>query len=186
MHKTHNKEGVLMEDMQIVVFCLNDGICGVDTSQVREIVKHEDITKMPKTPKFVEGVINLRGNVVPIVNLNKRFKLGDTEITKKTKVIITQIEGRLIGFMVNDVYEIIRLSSKDIEETPELIRKVYNDYLKYVGKKGQKLISILDLSIILTDSELEELDDGEDTDEENTEDESMENEENETGDVEVQ
>lgn len=159
-----------MEGMQIVVFCLNDGICGVDTSQVREIVKYEDITKMPKLPRFIEGVINLRGNVVPIVNLNKRFKLGDTEITKKTKVIITQIEGRLIGFMVNDVYEIIRLTSEDVEDTPELIKKVYNDYLKCVGKKGHKLISILDLGIILTDSELEELDDSEDTGEDSSED----------------
>ena len=85
-------------------------------------------------------------------------------------MIITQIEGRLIGFMVNDVYEIIRLSSEDIEDTPELIKKVYNDYLKCVGKKGQKLISILDLGIILTDSELEELDDGEDTGEDSSED----------------
>jgi len=159
-----------MEGMQIVVLCLNDGICGVDTSQVREIVKYEDITKMPKLPRFIEGVINLRGNVVPIVNLNKRFKLGDTEITKKTKVIITQIEGRLIGFMVNDVYEIIRLTSEDVEDTPELIKKVYNDYLKCVGKKGHKLISILDLGIILTDSELEELDDSEDTGEDSSED----------------
>ncbi|NMB32787.1 MAG: purine-binding chemotaxis protein CheW, partial [Clostridium sp.] len=147
-----------MEGMQIVVFRLNDGICGVNTSQVKEIVKYEEITKMPKMPRFIEGVINLRGSVVPIVNLNSRFRIGDSNITKKTKVIITDIESKLIGFVVNDVYEIIRLSQEDIEETPDIIKKVYNDYLMCVGKKGEKLISILDLSIILTDSELEELD----------------------------
>jgi len=179
MQKTHYKEVVLMEGMQIVVFSLNDGICGVDTSQVKEIVKYEEVTKMPKMPKFIEGVINLRGNVVPIVNLNKRFRLGDTEITKKTKVIITHIDGKFIGFLVNDVYEIISLSSEDIEETPDLIRKVYNDYLKCVGKKGDKLISILDLSIVLTDSELEELEDSEGICGEGSEDDSTADEKKE-------
>lgn len=147
-----------MEGMQIVVFSLNDEICGVDTCQVKEIVKYEELSKMPKMPKFIDGVINLRGKVVPIVNLNRRFKLGDMGVTKKTKIIITDLEGKLIGFIVNDVFEIIKLSPEDIEATPELIKKVYNDYLKCVGKKGEKLISILDLSTILTDSEIKNLD----------------------------
>ena len=63
------------------------------------------------------------------MNLNSRFRIGDSNITKKTKVIITDIESKLIGFVVNDVYEIIRLSQEDIEETPDIIKKVYNDYL---------------------------------------------------------
>ncbi|MFZ5989120.1 MAG: chemotaxis protein CheW [Bacillota bacterium] len=158
-----------MEAMQVVVFSLNDETCGVDTSQVKEIVKYEELTKMPKMPKFVDGVINLRGTVVPVVNLNRRFKLGETEISKKTKIIITELEGKLIGFIVNDVHEIIKLSSESIESTPELIKKVYNDYLKYVGKKGEKLISILDLSTILTDSELKKLDEEDEEDKEDKE-----------------
>ncbi|HOM02691.1 MAG TPA: chemotaxis protein CheW [Acetivibrio sp.] len=154
-----------MEGMQIVVFSLNDEICGVDTSQVKEIVKYEEVSKMPRMPKFIDGVINLRGKVVPIVNLNKRFRLGDMEVGKKTKIIITDIEDKLIGFVVNDVFEIIRLSADDIEPTPDIIKKVYNDYLKCVGKKDGKLISILDLSIILTDSEIGELEEHNDKDE---------------------
>lgn len=170
-----------MEGMQIVVFSLNDEICGVDTCQVKEIVKYEEVSKMPRMPKFIDGVINLRGRVVPIVNLNKRFKLEDIEVAKKTKIIITDIEDKLIGFVVNDVFEIIRLSPDDIESTPEIIKKVYNDYLKCVGKKGEKLISILDLSIILTDSEIGELEDDADDDDENDENENSDkdNEDNE-------
>ena len=146
-----------MEGIQIVVFTLNDEVCGVETKQVKEIVKYEVITKMPKMPQFVDGIISLRGTVVPVVNLNKRFGLGNTEITKKTKIIITDLEGKLIGFIVNDVSEIIKLPPESIENTPELIRKIDNSYLKNVGKKGEELISVLDLSMILTDTEIKSL-----------------------------
>ena len=137
-----------MEGIQIVVFTLNDEVCGVETKQVKEIVKYEVITKMPKMPQFVDGIISLRGTVVPVVNLNKRFGLGNTEITKKTKIIITDLDGKLIGFIVNDVSEIIKLPPESIENTPELIRKIDNSYLKNVGKKGEELIAVLDLSKI--------------------------------------
>jgi purine-binding chemotaxis protein CheW len=145
---------MLMEGMQLVVFTLNDEVCGVDTTQVKEIVKYEKLTKMPNMPQFIDGVISLRGVVIPVVNLNKRFYLGDTEVTKKTKIVITDLEGKLIGFIVNDVSEIIKLSPEEIESTPEIIRKIDNSYLKNVGKKDENLISILDLSRILTDSEI--------------------------------
>lgn len=143
-----------MEGIQIVVFTLNDEVCGVETTRVKEIVKYGSITKMPNMPNFIDGVISLRGAVVPVVNLNKRFGLGNTEITKKTKIIINDLEGKLIGFIVNDVSEIIKLSDQDVENTPEVIKKIDNSYLKNVGKKGEELISILDLSTILTDTEI--------------------------------
>lgn len=148
---------MLMEGMQIVVFTLNDEVCGVDTTQVKEIVMYEALTKMPKMPQFIDGVISLRGMVVPVVNLNKRFDLGNTEITKKTKIIITDLSGKLIGFIVNDVSEIIKLPAESIENTPEIIRKIDNSYLKNVGKNGENLISILDLSMILTDTEIKNI-----------------------------
>ena len=146
-----------MDGIQIVVFSLNDEICGVETTQVKEIVKYESTTKMPNMPKFIDGVISLRGTVVPVVNLNKRFGLGNTEISKKTKIIINDLEGKLIGFIVNDVSEITKLPAQDIEDTPEIIKKIDNSYLKNVGKKGEELISILDLSTILTDTEIKSL-----------------------------
>lgn len=146
-----------MEGIQVVVFTLNDEVCGVETTQVKEIVKYESVTKMPDMPNFVDGVISLRGAVVPVVNLNKRFGLGETEITKKTKIIINDVEGKLIGFIVNDVSEIIKIPAEDIEETPELIRETHNSYLKNVGRRGEELISILDLSAVLTDTEIKSL-----------------------------
>lgn len=147
-----------MKDMQIVVFNLSGEVCGVDTSQVKEIIKFEELTKMPKMPDFIDGILNLRGMVVPVVNLTKRFNLDKTEITKKTKIIIIEVEEKLIGFIVDDVTEILKLSSKDIESTPDIIQKSYNHYLEYVGKKDDRLISILDLTNVLTDKELDKLD----------------------------
>lgn len=146
-----------MKEMQIVVFRLSSEVCGVNTSQVKEIVKFEELTKMPKMPNFIDGILNLRGMVVPVVNLTKRFNLGETEVTKKTKIIIIEIEEKLIGFIVDDVTEILKLSSQEIESTPDIIQKSYNHYLEYVGKKDNMLISILDLSKILTDKELDKL-----------------------------
>jgi purine-binding chemotaxis protein CheW len=146
-----------MEGIQVVVFTLNDEVCGVETNQVKEIVKYESITKMPEMPKFIDGVISLRGTVVPVVNLNKRFGLGDTEITKKTKIIINDIEGKLVGFIVNDVSEIIKIQAEDIENTPDLIKENQNSYLKNVGRRGEELISILDFSAILSDTEIKSL-----------------------------
>jgi len=150
-----------VKEMQIVVFTLIGEICGVDASQVKEIVKFEGLAKMPKMPKFIEGIINLRGMVIPVVNLSKRFSAGELEVTKKTKIIIIEAGEKLIGFIVDDVTEILKLSSQNIEATPDIIQKSYNHYLEYVGKKGEKLISILNLANILTDAELDKLDNGE-------------------------
>lgn len=146
-----------MAEMQLVVFSLNDELCGADTSQIQEIVKYQDVTKVPRMPKFVDGIINLRGRVIPIINLNKRFELGETEITKKTKIIITKIDNSYIGFVVNDVSEIIKLSENEIETPPEIIQKDGSEYLRGVGKKEDKLISILNLNSIMTNVEIEKL-----------------------------
>ena len=146
-----------MAELQVVVFSLNNEFCGVDTSQVQEIVKYQEVTKVPRMPKFIEGLINLRGKVVPVINLNTRFELGKSDITKKTKIIITNLNNSPVGFIVNDVSEIIKLLDEDTEVPPELIQKAGNEYLRSVGKKDGKLISILNFDRILTDTEIKKI-----------------------------
>jgi purine-binding chemotaxis protein CheW len=146
-----------MYELQIVVFSLNDETCGVDTPQVLEIVKYQEIAKVPEMPEFIDGIINLRGKIVPIINLNKRFDLGATEITKKTKIIITKQKENYVGFVVNDVSEILRLTEEELEISPSIIAKAGNSYLKSIGKRDGKLISILDLNNILTSVEISKL-----------------------------
>lgn len=145
-----------MEEMQVVVFTLNNEYCGVETSQVQQILKYQDITKVPRMPKFVDGVINLRGKVVPVINLNSRFDLGETKVTDLTKIIVTMINNNLVGFVVNDVIEIIKLGQDDLEVAPKIMQSG-GDYLKSIGKHGSILISILDMDHILSASEVKKL-----------------------------
>ncbi|MDP4092699.1 MAG: chemotaxis protein CheW [Bacillota bacterium] len=146
-----------MNDLQIVVFSLNRELCGVDTSHVQEIILCKDIVKVAKMPKFIEGVINYRGIMVPIINLNKRFGFGETEITKKTKIIITRINEILLGFMVNEVPEIIKVAGNEIEPAPEILKQAGNVYMKNIAKVNSKIISVLDLGLILKDDELKKI-----------------------------
>ncbi|MDP4183207.1 MAG: chemotaxis protein CheW [Bacillota bacterium] len=147
-----------MSDMQVVLFNLNGIACGALSSQVQEIVRHQEVNKVPNMPKFIDGIINLRGKVVPIVNLNKRFNVGETPITKKTKIIITIIDNSYIGYLVNEVSEITKFSDKNVESPSEILKRINNTYIKCVGIKDEKLTLILDLTAILNDSELELLD----------------------------
>ena len=95
-----------MNELQVVVFRLNGQLFGAETSQVFQIIKYQQANKIPRMPRFIEGIINYRGEVLPVIDLNRRFELGDSEINKKTKIIVSNIEGKLTGFIVNDVVEI--------------------------------------------------------------------------------
>ena len=143
-----------MGELQLVIFNLNNQICGADAEQVQEIKKYQDVACIPQTPIFIEGIINLRGKKVPVINLNRRFGWGDAEITQRTKIIITSIYGSFVGFVVNDVSGVTKFFEEEIEATPQLICNSTNTYLKSIGKKGDRLISILDLGKLLTESEI--------------------------------
>jgi len=146
-----------MDDLQVVVFKLEDQMFGVETLQVQEIIRYQNIERVPGMPEYMEGMINLRGKVIPIINIHKRFNFGELTITNETKIIVTNINNTFIGFVVNDVTEIIKFSKQDIEETPDIIYNKMNRYLKCVVKKGEKLISIFDLTKILTESEVDKV-----------------------------
>lgn len=146
-----------MGELQTVVFNLNGQFYGAEASQVFQIIKYQEATKMPRMPKFIEGIINYRGSVVPIINLSKRFDIGELEVTKKTKILITRIDDKFAGFIVNDVSEIIKFTDEDIEPAPFMVNSEASAYLKKVGKKDDKLISIIDLEKVLNDNEIKRL-----------------------------
>ena len=146
-----------MGDMQIVAFGLNNELCGVDTSDVQEIIKYRDVVKVENMPEFIDGVIDYRGVMVPVINLNKRFEFGDTQVTKKTKLIIVKANEILLGFIVNDVMEIIKLTEQDFEPAPDIVRLEGNVYLKCVAKVRDELVSVIDPALVLKDEELKKL-----------------------------
>lgn len=146
-----------MSELQVVVFSLNGQLFGAEASQVFQIIKYKEATKVPRMPKFIEGILNYRDSVLPIINLARRFDMGELEITKKTKILVTKMEDKLAGFIVNDVTELMKFTDEDIEAAPLMINSEVGAYLKKIGKKDGKLISIIDLEKVLNDNEIKRL-----------------------------
>lgn len=146
-----------MTETQIVVFCLNDGMCGSDLYAIEEIVQYQEITPVPNMPECMSGLINLRNRVVPVIDLNKKFNLGETQITEEAKIIVASFDQKSLGFLVNKVLEILKLTEEDIEKAPDAALNEKNKFLLSIAKKGSSLISILDFKGILESHELKKI-----------------------------
>ncbi len=149
--------GFNKSELQIVVFKLGAEEYGVEIGKVQEIIKLSDITFVPGSPPYVEGVINLRGKVIPVINLKKKFNLGEEEITSLSRIIIARIGERLVGFKVDAALEVLRLNQELIEPPPEMVQTPLESYIMGVGKSDNRLIVLLDLEKLLTESEKENL-----------------------------
>lgn len=137
------------ELLQLVSFNIGDEEFGVDILKVQEINRMVEITKVPQTPNYVEGVINLRGKVIPIVDLRKRFNLEVKKYDKNTRIVVVDIEGAIIGMVVDSVSEVLRLPSDTIEPPPEIVTGVNSEYIKGVAKLEDRLLIFLDLSKVV-------------------------------------
>lgn len=146
-----------LEEKQLVVFKLADETYGVEISQVHEIIRMQDITKVPRTADFIEGVINLRGNVIPVIDLRKRFLFQEREDTSSTRIIIIEVENYTVGMIVDSVLEVAIVTTDSIEPPSNIITDIDSDYLLGVCKMPDKLIILLDLSKVLTSSEKQKL-----------------------------
>ncbi|OQY28356.1 MAG: hypothetical protein B6244_07570 [Candidatus Cloacimonetes bacterium 4572_55] len=136
---------------QIVVFCVQNEEYGIHINKVLEISELVSIVRMPRAPHFVEGVINLRNLIVPIIDLHKRFNLPPRENTPATSItIIDGNEGNRAGFIVDEVKEVISLSVDQIDEKPMLLNQsIGSDFIAGVGRLDQRLIILLDIDNIL-------------------------------------
>lgn len=147
-----------MSDVQLVIFKLNHEVCGANISQVHEIIRYQEVSKIPELPAFVEGVVNLRGKVIPVIDLNKKFSLGARETDKKTKIIVTEIESQYIGFRVNDVNEIMQIPEQDIDNSVQLMQSMgVRNYMAGIAKNDEQLIAIIDLHKVLQYQEMEQI-----------------------------
>ncbi len=146
-----------MADLQIVIFALNNELCSVNASIVYKIERYGEVSLIPEMPDYIKGLFNLRGRVVPVVDLNKRFNMGDSEVTKKSKIIITEKDGQLFGFLVNNVLEIINLDEDSVDKSEAVLKVNSQKYIKGIGKREDKLFSIIDLNEILHTDEIEEV-----------------------------
>lgn len=142
---------------QFVEFKLGEEEYGVDILQVKTIERMMSITRVPKAPQFVEGVINLRGEIVPVIDLKKRFDLPISRETDNTRIIIVTVDDITVGMIVDSANEVIQLSQDAIEPAPSIIGGIDSDFLEGVGKMDGKLLIILDLSKILKSNEIDQL-----------------------------
>jgi len=146
------------EVRQILVFCLASEELGLDISCVREVLRPQEIYPLPKTPPFIEGVINLRGHIVALIDLRKRLNARQMEDENKKRIIVCKLNKSIVGLTVNSLREIIALSEEDIRPTPEVVSmQMEADVISGIATVGKRIIPILDLEHILTKEEVTEL-----------------------------
>ncbi len=150
-------EEVVGAETQLVVFRLGNEEYGVDIQQVREIIKVPEITRVPKAPEFIEGVINLRGQITPIMDLRMRLDLPESQKGEDTRIIISELEKNIVGMIVDSVSEVLRISKKNIDPTPTISTDVGVEFIKGVGKLGDRLLILLDLMKVLSKKEEKQL-----------------------------
>ena len=144
------QEKVSSREEQLVVFRLGREAYGVDIGQVQGIERMQPITKVPHTPNFVEGVINLRGQVTPVITLRTRFGLETTENTKETRIVVVRMEEAWVGLVVDAVEGVLRITSDQVEPPSELVTTVEAEYLRGIAKVEDSLLILLDLKKILS------------------------------------
>lgn len=150
-NKTQNPHA---KEIQLVIFRLAGEEFGLEISQVREIIRVQEVTPMPKAPEFIEGVINLRGQIIAIMDLAKRFSLKREKATEKARIVVTEVRDNVVGLIVDEVPEVLRIAEDSIEATPEMLKtQVHSDFIKGVGKTSNRLIIILEVDKILSHEE---------------------------------
>jgi purine-binding chemotaxis protein CheW len=147
------------EAMQLVNFRLRDEEFGVDIGSVREITKVGDIIRIPEGPSFIQGVTNIRGQIIAVIDLAKQFGLAlQEELSDSARIVVTEVNGQTLGILVDEVPGVLNLPGENIKPTPEVIQtKIKKDYIKGVGKIEKRLIVILDLGKVLAPQEAEEI-----------------------------
>lgn len=149
------------EATQFLTFRLQDEIYAVDVANIREILDFTTVTKVPRTPSFMRGVINLRGNVVPVIDMKLKFGMSDTEKTVNTCIIVMEVsmddETVVLGCLADAVQEVLDLDPEQIEPAPRIGMRLDTDFIKGMGKHNEQFIIILDITRIFSCDELQAL-----------------------------
>lgn len=148
----------MAEDRHLVTYRVGKELFGVPISAVQEIVRVPAITSIPQAPDFVEGVINLRGKVITVVDMRRRLGRDASARDKRDRILVVEVGGRLIGVIVDEVAEVLRLSGDRVEPAPSMVAGVDNQYVVGVGKLDEDLLILIDIERVLTDEQLGALD----------------------------
>lgn len=150
-----------MADQQFVVFGLANEKYGVPVEQVESIERLTPITRVPKTLPFIKGVMNLRGVVVPVIDVRERFGFAVSESTDETRIIVAKVEDVVVGLIVDSVHDVLTVSSANIEEPPAMVGGIQAAYLNGIAKVGEDLFVLVNLNKILSETESRQLQEAE-------------------------
>ena len=157
MGNAENSTIITEELLQLVSFKIGDVEFGVDILRVQEINKMMGLTSVPNTPSFVEGVVNLRGRIIPVLNLRSRLGLEQKDYDSETRIIVVELNDKTLGFIVDEVKEVLRIPKSITEQPPEVVSGVDASYITAIGKLEDRLLILLDLTKILSQEEEKEL-----------------------------
>jgi purine-binding chemotaxis protein CheW len=157
MEKEEKTAIITEELLQLVSFKIGDAEFGVDILRVQEINKMMELTIVPNTPSFIEGVVNLRGRIIPVLNLRTKLGLEIKEYDSETRIIVVELDDKTIGFIVDEVKEVLRIPKSITEQPPEIVAGVDSEYITAIGKLEDRLLILLDLTKILSNQENAEL-----------------------------
>jgi len=153
------KENVSDEVLQWVTFKLDDEVYGINVMQVQEVLRVTEIAPVPGAPSYVLGIINLRGNVVTVIDTRTRFGLSQKEPDDATRIVIIEVDGQVLGILVDSVAEVVNLRTSQIETSPSLGREdnESSKYIQGVHSRENDILILVDVDKLLSESELEEV-----------------------------
>ena len=148
-----NDETIANPERQMVVFNLGAEVYGLDVTAVREIIRVPEITRLPNAPEFVAGVINVRGRLIPVMDLHRRFKIAAAGQTGNSRIVVVNVEGELTGVLVDAVTEVLRVSEQAIEPPSAVATTDDSRYIRGIVNLEERLIILLDANNILSQKE---------------------------------
>ena len=148
--------GADADGSQFLTFQLGDELYGVDILRVQEIKGYTAVTRIPNTPPHIKGVLNLRGTIVPIIELRTKFGMPTIDYTMFTVIVVVVVKEKIMGLVVDAVSDVLNIDKKDIQPPPEFGTKVDVSVLSGIGKSGDKLVALLDIDRLLIDPAIEE------------------------------
>ncbi len=154
MEAVVEKKEITDLDGKFLTFVLGDEIYGIEILKAREIIGLMDITTVPQTPDYMKGVINLRGKVIPVIDLRMKFLMQEEEHTQETCVIVVEVNGTSIGVIVDSVSEVADITGAEIEDAPNFGQGIDTSFIMGLGKVKDKIIILLDIESVLSTEEL--------------------------------
>lgn len=148
--------GFSTDGNQYLTFTLGDEHYGVEILRVQEIKGYTAVTRIPNTPGYIKGVLNLRGTIVPIIDLRTKFSMEQVEYSKVTVIIVLEVKGRTMGIIVDAVSDVLNIPGKDVQPPPDFGHTVDVSFLSGIGKSGDKLVALLDIDKVLSVGEIDQ------------------------------